>query len=153
VWTDVSTYLRRGRPSGSPERPDREPVESASPDAPLGPPDAVWRVGDDFGRRYAAVSGDHNPIHLYPLSARLFGFKRAIVHGMWSKARCLAAFEGRLPAGFTVDVRFKLPIMLPSRVALRASPSVDGGWRFDLRAERDGKPHLTGSITPAPPVS
>jgi acyl dehydratase len=148
VWTDVSTYLRRGRPSGSPE-PDRAPVASASPGAPLGPPGAVWRVGADFGRRYAAVSGDHNPIHLHPLSARLFGFKRAIVHGMWSKARCLAAFEGRLPAAFTIDVRFKLPIMLPSMIALRASPDGDGGWRFDLRAERDGKPHLTGSITRA----
>jgi acyl dehydratase len=99
------------------------------------------------------VSGDHNPIHLHPLSARLFGFKRAIVHGMWSKAHTLAAFEGRLPAGFTIDVRFKLPIMLPSKVALRSAATADGGWRFDLRNERNGKPHLEGTITPVPPVS
>ena len=51
----------------------------------------------DIGRRYGAVSGDRNPIHLYPLTARLFGFRRAIAHGMWTKARCLAALEGRLP--------------------------------------------------------
>ena len=55
------------------------------------------RVPGDIGRRYAAVSGDRNPIHLYPLTARAFGFPRAIAHGMWLKARTLAALEGRLP--------------------------------------------------------
>ena len=132
VWTEVSTYLRReGSASGS----SRE-IE------PLTRPTAVWRVPGDTGRRYADVSGDHNPIHLHPLTARLFGFRRAIAHGMWSLARCLAYYEGRLPAAYTVDVRFKLPILLPATVALSADAE-----RFELRDRRSGRPHLSGVFT------
>ncbi|HVV24303.1 MAG TPA: MaoC/PaaZ C-terminal domain-containing protein [Pseudonocardiaceae bacterium] len=133
VWTETSTYLRR---TGGGTRSEREA-------APAGRPTAVWRVPGDTGRRYADVSGDRNPIHLYPLTARLFGFRRAIAHGMWSMARCLAYYEGRLPAAHTVDVRFKLPIPLPATVALTATDDT-----FELRDQRTGKPHLHGVITP-----
>ncbi|WP_067067879.1 MaoC family dehydratase [Carbonactinospora thermoautotrophica] len=136
VWTGRSTYLRRG--GGRPGRPERR----ASPPAPT----AVWRVPEDIGRRYAAVSGDRNPIHLHPLAARLFGFRRAIAHGMWVKARCLAALEGRLPEAGTVDVRFKLPVLLPATVAF-AARRADGGWSFEVRD--GGRPHLSGTVQPA----
>jgi hypothetical protein len=137
VWTDVSTYLRRGGGSGRTERTDR-----SAPPAPT----AVWRVPDDIGRRYGDVSGDRNPIHLYKITAKLFGFPRAIAHGMWTKARCLAAFEGRLPDAFTVDVAFKLPVLLPSTVGFAAAEQGDG-WRFQLFGLRNGKPHLSGVIS------
>ena len=48
------------------------------------------------------MSGDHNPIHLYPLTAKALGFRRQIAHGMWSLARCVAAVENRLPDAVTV---------------------------------------------------
>ena len=67
----------------------------------------------DTGRRYAGVSGDVNPIHLHPLTARAFGFPRAIAHGMWTAARALAALEGRLPDALTCDVAFGKPVLLP----------------------------------------
>jgi acyl dehydratase len=134
VWTETSTYLRRG--AGNPGR------DLDRPEPPVRRPDAVWRIPGDIGRRYADVSGDHNPIHLHPLTARLFGFRRAIAHGMWSLSRCLAFFEGRLPGGYTVDARFKLPILLPATVAVTA-----GDDEFDLRDQRTGRPHLTGRIT------
>ena len=140
VWTDVSTYLRRGGSSGPSER------GSGSPEALAGDPVARWRLGGDTGRRYAEVSGDHNPIHLYPLTARLFGFRRAIAHGMWSKARCLAFFDSRLPGAYTVDVRFKRPILLPATVALFAESTQDG-FRFALRHGTKDTPHLDGSIS------
>jgi hypothetical protein len=133
VWSETSTYLRRaaqGARSG--ERTDEPPAR----------PDAVWRVPADTGRRYAEVAGDRNPIHLHPLTARLFGFRRAIAHGMWSMARCLAFFEGGLPAAYTVDVRFKLPILLPTTVALTRD-----GDGFTLADRRSGRPHVTGRIT------
>ena len=60
---------------------------------------------------------------------------------MWSKARCLAALEGRLPDAYTVDVAFKLPVPLPSTVAFSATP----GWDFALH-DRSGRPHLTGTV-------
>jgi acyl dehydratase len=141
AWTDVSTYLRRGGSGGPSER-----SSSASAEPLGGEPAARWRLGGDTGRRYAEVSGDHNPIHLYPLTARLFGFRRAIAHGMWSKARCLAFFAQRLPDAFTVDVRFKRPILLPGTVALFAEQREDG-FRFALRHAHKDTPHLDGSIS------
>lgn len=132
VWHEVNTYLRRDG-SGGGNRSGSEAVAN---------PTAVWQVRADIGRRYAKVSGDHNPIHLHRLTARMFGFRRAIAHGMWSMARCLAFYEGRLPDAYTVDVRFQLPILLPATVALTAA---DDG--FDLRDHRSGRPHLTGRLT------
>ena len=105
AWEGFSTMLKRGRRhDGLPRDPDLE-------DPPV---TAHWRVPGDLGRRYAAVSGDRNPIHLHALSAKAFGFPRAIAHGMWTKARCLAAL--RLPDALTAEVRFKQPILLPSTV-------------------------------------
>src|SRR6478736_7296314 len=74
----------------------------------------IWRVPADQGRRYAAVSGDVNPIHLNPLAAKAFGFPRAIAHGMWTMAHALASVEARLPERYAVDVAFRAPVLLPS---------------------------------------
>ena len=116
---------RRARVGGGLDEPEarksgrRPPVRrGASFRAADGPP----RDRDvDAARATSAaatpsVSGDYNPIHMHPLSARLFGFPSAIAHGMWTKARCLAALEPRLPDAFTVDVAFKQPILLPGKV-------------------------------------
>ncbi|MEU7974362.1 MaoC/PaaZ C-terminal domain-containing protein [Micromonospora sp. NPDC049089] len=132
VWRGVSTYLGRERGPGG-----REPGER--PAAPTAT--ARWRVEPRVGTEYARVSGDHNPIHTSRLGARLFGFRRPIVHGMWSKARCLAALEARLPDAYTVEVAFKLPVPLPSTVSFALLP--EGG--FALHDSR-GRPHLTGFV-------
>nr|WP_255658747.1 MaoC/PaaZ C-terminal domain-containing protein [Actinoplanes sp. L3-i22] len=138
VWRGVSTYLRKeSSPAGS--------GSGASSDAaPAG--GAVWRLPARIGTDYAAVSGDRNPIHTSRLGAKLFGFPRQIAHGMWTKAHCLAALEGRLPPAYTVEVAFKQPILLPSTVRF-TSTSTSGGtaWDFAVHGKR---PHLTGTITP-----
>ena len=134
AWRSSSVYLHRGENSSNNER-----TSEASP--PLSGGTAVWNVPGDIGRRYAAVSGDRNPIHLHPLAARLFGMKSNIAHGMWTKARCLAALEGELPEAYTVEVRFKLPIFLPSKVTFSTDTR-----RFEVRAAKDGKPHLEGQV-------
>ncbi|MGC7093375.1 MaoC family dehydratase [Amycolatopsis lurida] len=136
VWTDVSTYLRRGGGEGGKGSGERLAPPS---------PSALWRVPADIGRRYAEVSGDRNPIHLHPLTAKAFGFPAAIAHGMWTKAHSLAAFEGRLPEAFTVDVKFKLPVLLPGKVAFTSWATGDG-WAFELWGAKKPKPHLAGSI-------
>jgi len=92
------------------------------------------------------VSGDVNPIHLHPLTARAFGFPRAIAHGMWVKARCLGALEPRLPDAYTVAVRFKLPMLVPARAAFSAAAGEDGGLAFAVHDARSGKPHVTGTV-------
>ncbi len=140
VWSGRSTYLRRGGGGGEREkRPELGPQQG---------PVAIVRVPGDIGRRYAAVSGDRNPIHLHALSARAFGFSSAIAHGMWLKARTVAALEGRLPDALTVEVAFKLPVPLPSAVGIATAREGDG-WSLDVRNARSGKPHLAGTISPA----
>src|SRR5206468_5241207 len=134
-----STYLRRGKPAPGTEKQKRTEL------APQAGPVAQVRIPGDQGRRYAAVSGDRNPIHLHALTARAFGFPSAIAHGMWLKARTLASLEGRLPDAYTADVAFKLPVPLPSTVAIGAVPA-EGGWDLDVRAARSGKPHLAGPV-------
>jgi acyl dehydratase len=137
AWRDRSTYLHRE--SGGGEKRDKE-----APEPPAA--SAEWRVPGDIGRRYAAVSGDRNPIHVHGLAARLFGQPAAIAHGMWTKARCLAALQGHLPDAFTVDVAFKLPVLLPAKVAF-ASWNEDGERRFALHDARSGRPHLAGRVS------
>jgi acyl dehydratase len=136
VWRGVSTYLKKERPRERRDRGDQPP-------RPV--PSARWRIPARVGTDYAAVSGDHNPIHMSRLGARLFGFARPIAHGMWTKARCLAALEGRLPAAYTVDVDFKLPILLPATVTFAATPAGEGR-HVAVHSAGSGRPHLTGSI-------
>jgi hypothetical protein len=106
-----------------------------------------WSIPADIGRRYARVSGDYNPIHLADMTAKLFGFKRAIAHGMWSKARCLAALEQQLPeAGYSVAVNFNRPLFLPSQ-ALFFTHELNGKQQFSLFNQRGDQPHLDGLIS------
>ncbi|AUG05671.1 MaoC family dehydratase [Pseudomonas sp. S09G 359] len=87
-----------------------------------------WKAAADIGRRYARVSGDYNPIHLSALTARLFGFPQAIAHGLWNKARTLAALGEHLPAAnLEIDVEFKKPVRLPSEVTLLTSAAGSSG--------------------------
>lgn len=149
VWYEQSVYLHRhkkserrsdaGEKSGA---RDRKPATGRQHEEP----GEVWPVPAGTGRRYAAVSGDRNPIHLSALTARLFGFRTAIAHGMWAKARCLAALEGGdgLPDRFRIEVAFRRPVPVPGTVAFHQYGSV-----FTLTG-RDGNPtHLTGVLEPA----
>lgn len=143
VWISRSTYLRKGGGAGDGSAKERADEKPREPDDPS----AVWDVPDDIGRRYAKVSGDSNPIHLRRSTALAFGMSRPIAHGMWSKARCLAALEGELPDAFAVDVAFKLPVQLPAKVAFRTwEQGAERG--FSLRDHKSGKPHIAGTVTP-----
>jgi acyl dehydratase len=138
AWRGRSTYLSRGGDgrgaSAEESRPDEELDVTAA-----------WRIPGDIGRRYAAVSGDRNPIHIHPLSARLFGFPTAIAHGMWTKARCLAAFEGRTNVDYTIEVEFKAPLRIPSRVRFLSGRRAEG-WRFRVEGLSGERVHLAGTI-------
>jgi acyl dehydratase len=141
VWEDSTTLLARGR--GNRPVSAEAPVRSLT--APAGP--VTWRLPADLGRRYAAVSGDFNPIHLYRLTAKAFGFPRQIAHGMWTKARCLAAMRGRLPDAFSVEVAFKKPVPLPGTVLFGTSRTSDGDVQFGVTSP-SGTEHLSGRVTP-----
>lgn len=140
VWEGSSTTLRRG--SGAEEgaaKPGRKKARAELPAT------AEWNLPGDLGRKYAGVSGDRNPIHLYDVTAKLFGFSRAIAHGMWTKARCLAAVEKDLPEGYTIEVDFLRPILLPATVSF-GSAREQGGLAFSVRDAKKGTPHLEGAV-------
>jgi acyl dehydratase len=141
VWEEGSTILKRGESSHSGSSPAAKREEP-----PELPATATWRLPGDLGRRYASVSGDMNPIHMHPLSAKAFGFPTAIAHGMWTKARCLAALHPRLPDSFRVDVKFGKPILLPATVEFGERETA-GAIAFNVRGAGKGTPHLDGSVS------
>jgi acyl dehydratase len=145
VWESTSTYLRRGRTAGAVVSTGSAEGNGSTDNTDVVPGRVTWRLPGDLGRRYAAVSGDHNPIHLHPLTAKALGYPRQIAHGMWSLGRCVAALENRLPDAVTVEAAFKKPILLPGSVAFGQDPAPDGdGIAFSLTSPRDGTPHVVG---------
>src|SRR4029077_7840071 len=142
VWESTSTMLRRGKGDA---KASREAFCAPPTDTPAS---AEWKLGGDLGRRYAAVSGDRNPIHMHSRPAKPLGFPGAIAHGMWTKARCLAALDSRLPDGFAVDVRFRKPILLPARVEFASAAEAEAKLAFAVRDAKRQTPHLDGRVTP-----
>jgi acyl dehydratase len=147
VWEESSSNLSRGR-GGTDATAAKATEPPSSADVPA---TRTWRLPGDLGRRYGAVSGDLNPIHVHPLSARLFGFPSAIAHGMWTKARCLAALGPELPDAYTVRVAFRKPILLPATVAFAEAPGRAGDGvtsiAFGVRNAEMGTPHLAGMVS------
>ena len=141
VWTAVATVLHRGKGGGGRRRP-APPREEESRLSEYQAIDAPA----DIGRRYGRISGDMNPIHLYPLTAKLLGFDRHIAHGMWTLARSCALVQphlGRAPRELTVQ--FRQPLFLPGRAALRFGAEGEG-FAFTLIGRDSGKTHLNGSL-------
>ena len=147
VWRSVITMLSRARKvqRGTPA----SKLSSAEPTGPVEPLRSLeLRVPEDLGRRYARVAGDFNPIHQHALLARPFGFKRAIIHGMWSLARAVAACEADMPSGpVAIDVAFRRPVFLPSTVQLNIARN-EGGLEFVIVSQDGATLHLRGTIRP-----
>lgn len=165
VWHGVSTYLAKGvrlapgggarvavaqgvpgggnGPSGAGGRAEAARSDRSAwiPPTPTG----LWRLGPDVGRRYAAVSGDRNPIHTSSLAAKAFGFPRTIAHGMYTAARALADVGAARGEAFTWDVEFATAVRLPSTVTvgLVAGP---GTWTVDGWDARSSRRHLTVTV-------
>ena len=137
VMQGTTTYLARQK---STAKVAAKTAESAIPAYEV---QAEWDISENIGRRYALTSGDFNLIHLHALTAKAFGFKQAIAHGMWSKARALASMT--LPESYEADVWFKLPIYLPSKVEFLTA-QVAQDTDFLIRSSKNQKPHVVGSL-------
>jgi acyl dehydratase len=148
VWEEISTMLRRdGRDSSS--------GPGSREDGPSAPESCdraeQWQLAGDLGRRYAAVSGDRNPIHMHALTARALGFPRAIAHGMWTKARCLAALQDAhadlRQGAFAIEVSFRRAILLPATVRFDSVVEADD-VSFGVREAASEGIHLAGRLRP-----
>ena len=146
VWEGHSTNLRRGRGEESAKR------ESGDASHVSLEREAEWSLPGDLGRRYGAASGDRNPIHMHDLTAKALGFPRAIAHGMWSKARAIAALEDRIPGAATAEVSFRKPILLPADVAFLTGEEKVGSAKpkaiqFVVEDAAKSTPHLSGRVS------
>jgi len=141
VWSATQSLLRVGvkETSGAPYG------SQIQAEAPLSC-QTEFSAPADIGRRYGAVSGDRNPIHMSALSARLFGFKRAIAHGMWTNARALSCLLPAKPVEQArLAVEFKTPLYLPGRATVWSARSETGAL-FEVRDAKGTKPHLRGEL-------
>jgi acyl dehydratase len=139
-----STYLVvRGRRGGG--------HHAAAPSPATMLPLAEWRLSLSSGREYAALSGDWNPIHLWPWSARLMGLQGPIIHGMHTLGRACAGLEraGGRPVT-ALDGRFRAPIALPGTVSLAADLDagryvVEAGGRVAVEGAFDRRQAMPGA--------
>jgi acyl dehydratase len=147
VWDGDSVYLKRGAaPVGDPLAAleiERDALQRV----------ARWQLPAQLGRDYAHASGDYNPIHLTMLSAKAFGFPRAIAHGMWTLARAAAALQPpKALAEAAISAEFKLPMLLPGDASLwtnvpataAAAIAATTTRELEVRDAAGDKPHLRG---------
>lgn len=153
AWTQVGTFLRRDGGAAAPaaRRPETTGTTDGADGAALQRIGA-WTLDAGLGRAYGAVAGDRNPIHLYPLTARPFGFARPIAHGLWTAARLTHAVEAGMPAAVTCTATFRTPVPLPSTVGVfadRAPGTGEGPVRAQVRRP-DGAVCADVVLAPAP---
>lgn len=138
VWEDESLYLARAKTqiaANNGPRPALAPFEHCQP----------WTLKPRQARQYARASGDYNPIHLHNLSAKALGFKKMVIHGMWSQAACIAALADKVGERSECFAQFKTPVLLPARIQF-CHRVTDSGVDFALRNDAGDKPHLDGYL-------
>ncbi|NOX32809.1 MAG: hypothetical protein GXP56_03595 [Deltaproteobacteria bacterium] len=146
VWQGIATFFTRSHAKKG--KTPRKRKKNLFPETK-----ETFFVPSGTGRGYAKVSGDYNPHHLHTVFAKLFGFKKAIAHGMWSLARVVASLDREFdingPA--RVEASFKLPIFMPATTALGYETKADKEnhkaiVKFELYDKEKGLPHLKGRL-------
>lgn len=146
LWEATTTILEKSSSKSSKsngKKRERVPFASSisAPDQSM-----ILKVPASQGRRYAAICKDFNPIHLHPVTAKLFGFPRAIAHGMWVLGRSLAEVIDFVPSSpCTLNVSFKRPVYLPSSVLLTAKHH-ENHSELAVTTTDGAIPHLVASI-------
>lgn len=144
VWRGITSILSRrsdksGASSGAKKKPPA-PKPSSLPEL------ALWTLKGNLGRRYALVSGDINPIHISAPTAKLLGFKRAIIHGMWTLARSAATLPVNTEEAGVLEVEFKTPLFLPGKAKLHGEAKASD-FVFEVKDANNHKPILSGKWT------
>lgn len=139
IWEDVSIYLYKGKEGIGKVLEWKQPVlqENSIKES--------WSLYQNLGFEFAMASGDFNPIHLHPITAKIFGFERHLIHGMWSVGKILSLLEKRMPESFELTASFKTPIYLPASVIFRHEKT-EQGFNFDIVDNAQEKPHLKGYL-------
>jgi len=156
VWKGISTFFTRSK-----NKPPKKKRDERAEEKALEIKESIF-VPRNTGLKYAIVSGDYNPHHLYGFTAKMIGFKQPIAHGMWSLARVMASMEKEFGVHYPIraDASFKLPIFMPAVITLGHEPakaipgenptleieSNETRINFELRDTKKGLPHLKGQF-------
>ncbi|NVK36403.1 MAG: hypothetical protein HWE18_00640 [Gammaproteobacteria bacterium] len=145
-WTAISTYFYRAPKNNNQQSQKNKSASTLKPQLTPYSNKALWQLPRNLGRKYAFITGDLNPIHLSSLTAKLFGFKKTIIHGMFLAAKVaneILPKEAVFPS--RIDLQFKRPVFLPNQVEFRHSNT-----RFQLYPILDSKdqntPMLLGKV-------
>jgi 3-hydroxybutyryl-CoA dehydratase len=83
----------------------------------------LFQVTDEAVRAFAAVSGDHNPLHLDEDYARKTVFRGRVAHGMLIGAHISAVLGDTLPGPGAIylsqTLEFEHPVRIPSELKVR----------------------------------
>lgn len=146
IWRELSTMLRIG--AKSKDATEQPALQVATADeVPENAAVFEWSAAADLGRQWAGASGDRNPIHLNNITAKAFGFPRAIAHGMWTAARIASQLQDDLPEAVSLAVAFQKPVLLPAKIALRTWADGDATDLLVTSAAGD-RVHARGRVTP-----
>jgi acyl dehydratase len=138
VFEMTGTFFVRGKSKKKEKgekKPDPEPIGKKLFEFKM-------KVDPDQSKRYAKASGDDNPIHLDPETAKAAGLPDIILHGLCSMAFCSQAVVENVAGGDPtkleqIGVRF-------SKVVLMNDELTTTGW---LQKEENGKKYLTFETT------
>jgi acyl dehydratase len=102
-----------------------------------------FEIARGGGRAFAKLTGDYNPIHLWPWYARRMRFPDAFSHPQRAAGMCLARLPRPDSDAQTLDLWIKGPVFYGANVTL-GSATADGGTEFGLVLEGDHRPALSG---------
>ncbi|MCK6518357.1 MaoC family dehydratase N-terminal domain-containing protein [Myxococcota bacterium] len=146
----VTVFFIRAKPTG--ERPAERAAKPAETPAPPPPPDwsASVNVAPDASYRYAQASGDVNPIHIHPETARAAGLPDVILHGLCTMALTARALTDGLAAGDPsrlrrLSVRWARPVFNGQTLTVTARRAGEGVWAVETLGP-DGKPVITAAV-------
>jgi acyl dehydratase len=112
-----------------------------------------WRLAKNSGLKFAALTGDFNPIHWIPAVARANGFKSTILHGFSTMARSMEGLESHYLLGSRsikwIDVQFTRPLVLPKTVGLFVNITEDEKQVF-VGDALGGPAYMTGTFDVLP---
>lgn len=162
VWSCISTMLSRNKHTRDNQGNRKRPIaENSTPEkwehqklvnVPANIGVAYAQLSGSFSPYLEVISkGDWNPHHLWPVTAKLMGYPRPMVHGMWSLACCMreaySELSGKFPSyPIQIDASWKRPIYFPNQIQFSTRVEADSSISFALHDKEGKVPHLIGCI-------
>lgn len=95
--------------------------------------------------RYAWISGNIDPIHFWPLTAKLMGHPTSIMHGMWSVGRIAAVLPIKDFKGAIIHIKFISGFYLPGKADILIKKE-GSTTKFVFNNTKKEKPYLIGDV-------